>query len=150
MSGTSLREQHTGPVHEPGDPGYHEARALFNAMIDAHPAAIAQCATVDDVRAAVRYAREHDTPTAVRAGGHSVAGMSTVEDGLVIDVRNLKGATVDPAALYGRGDCKNDPDVQCFDRNRSTIAGGISVPPVPFQNRPTFQQTVEVTQHLPR
>src|SRR4051794_40938022 len=98
MSGTSLREQLTGPVHEPGDPGYHEARALFNAMIDAHPAAIAQCATVDDVRAAVRYAREHDTPTAVRAGGHSVAGMSTVEDGLVIDVRNLKGATVDPAA----------------------------------------------------
>jgi len=59
-------------------------------------------------------------------------------------------ATVDPATMYGRGDCKNDPDAQCFDRNRSTIAGAISVPPVPFQNRPTFQQIVEVTQHLPR
>ena len=59
-------------------------------------------------------------------------------------------ATVDPATLYGRGDCKDDPDAQCFDRNRSTIAGAISVPPAPFQNRPTFQQTVEVTQHLPR
>jgi acyl-homoserine lactone acylase PvdQ len=59
-------------------------------------------------------------------------------------------ATVDPVALYGRGDCKDDPDAQCFDRNRSTIAGAISVPPVPFQNRPTFQQTVEVAQHLPR
>src|SRR3954468_7569329 len=98
MSGTSLREQLTGPVHEPGDPGYHEARALFNAMIDAHPAAIAQCATVDNVRAAVRYAREHDTPAAVRSGGHSVAGMSTVDDGLVIDVRELKDAFVDPDA----------------------------------------------------
>src|SRR5262249_44032508 len=54
-------------------------------------------------------------------------------------------ATVDPATLYGRGDCQDDPDAQCFDRNRSTIAGAISVPPVPFQNRPTFQQTVEVT-----
>jgi acyl-homoserine lactone acylase PvdQ len=59
-------------------------------------------------------------------------------------------ATVDPVTLYGRGDCKDDPDAQCFDRNRSTIAGAISVPPAPFQNRPTFQQTVEVTQHLPR
>jgi acyl-homoserine lactone acylase PvdQ len=59
-------------------------------------------------------------------------------------------ATVDPVALYGRGDCQGDPDAQCFDRNRSTIAGAVSVPPVPFQNRPTFQQTVEVTQHLPR
>jgi len=59
-------------------------------------------------------------------------------------------ATVDAAALYGRGDCKDDPDAQCFDRNRSTIAGGISVPPTVFQNRPTFQQTVEVAQHAPR
>jgi acyl-homoserine lactone acylase PvdQ len=59
-------------------------------------------------------------------------------------------ATVDPVGTYGRGDCKDDPDAQCFDRNRSTIAGGISVPPTVFQNRPTFQQTVEVTQHLPR
>jgi hypothetical protein len=59
-------------------------------------------------------------------------------------------AKVDPAALYGRGDCKSDPDAQCFDRNRSTIAGAVSIDPQPFQNRPTFQQTVELTQHLPR
>jgi hypothetical protein len=59
-------------------------------------------------------------------------------------------ATTDPVALYGRGDCKDDPDAQCFDRNRSTIAGAISVPPTVFQNRPTFQQTVEVAQHMPR
>jgi hypothetical protein len=59
-------------------------------------------------------------------------------------------ATVDPATLYGRGDCANDADAQCFDRNRSTIAGAISVPPTVFQNRPTFQQTVEVAQHAPR
>jgi acyl-homoserine lactone acylase PvdQ len=56
----------------------------------------------------------------------------------------------DPTTLYGLGDCASDPDAQCFDRNRSTIAGGISVPPAPFQNRPTFQQTVELAQHLPR
>jgi acyl-homoserine lactone acylase PvdQ len=58
--------------------------------------------------------------------------------------------TTDPATLYGRGDCKSDPDAQCFDRNRSTVAGAVGIDPQPFQNRPTFQQTVEVTQHVPR
>jgi acyl-homoserine lactone acylase PvdQ len=59
-------------------------------------------------------------------------------------------AAADPATLYGHGDCESDADAQCFDRNRSTIAGAVSVPPAPFQNRPTFQQTVELAQHLPR
>jgi hypothetical protein len=57
---------------------------------------------------------------------------------------------VSRADLYGRGDCQDDPDAQCFDRNRSTVAAGIDVPPAPFQNRPTFQQTVELTKALPR
>jgi FAD/FMN-containing dehydrogenase len=105
MSGTvadtalrQLRETLRGPVLTPDESGYDESRELFNAMIDAHPAAIARCQTPADVQAAVRFAREHVVPAAVRGGGHSVAGMSTVEDGLVIDVRDLKGATVDPAA----------------------------------------------------
>src|SRR2546423_11259074 len=105
MSGTlgdtalrDLREHVHGRVLAPGDTGYDDARTLFNAMIDARPAVIAQCADAEDVRTALRFARENDLETAVRAGGHSVAGMSTVEEGLVIDVRNLKGAQVDPAA----------------------------------------------------
>src|SRR3954454_12657759 len=52
--------------------------------------------------------------------------------------------------LYAKGDCSSKPTAACFDQNRSTVAGGISLPPFPFQNRPTFQQTVEVTQKLPR
>ena len=51
--------------------------------------------------------------------------------------------------LYGHGDCAGDPDPQCYDQNRSVITSAISVPPAPFQNRPTFQQTVSVTRNLP-
>jgi hypothetical protein len=53
-------------------------------------------------------------------------------------------------SLYGKGECQGDPQASCFDKNRSTIASGIDVPPAPFQNRPTFQQTVELTRQLPR
>jgi acyl-homoserine lactone acylase PvdQ len=54
------------------------------------------------------------------------------------------------AELYGKGDCQDDPDAECFDRNRSTVAAGIDVPPAPFQNRPTFQQTVALTSSAAR
>jgi len=105
MSGTvsetalrGLREHLDGRVLVPDDEDYDEARTLFNAMIDVRPAAIVGCADVWDVRAAVEFGRSSGMPTAVRAGGHSVAGMSTVEDGLVIDVRALKDIRVDPEA----------------------------------------------------
>ena len=57
--------------------------------------------------------------------------------------------SVKPGTLYGYGDCEDDPDPQCFDQNRSIITSAISVPPAPFQNRPTFQQTVSVRHNLP-
>ena len=52
--------------------------------------------------------------------------------------------------LYGRGDCRDDPQASCFDATRSTIASGIDIDPFPFQNRPTFQQTVELKRSVPR
>ena len=57
---------------------------------------------------------------------------------------------VTPAQLYGTGDCASTPDAHCFDLNRAVIASGVDMPPAPFQNRPTFQQTVELTRRLPR
>jgi FAD/FMN-containing dehydrogenase len=136
MSGTlgdtvlrDLREHVHGRVLVPGDAGYDDARTLFNAMIDARPAAIAQCANADDVRTAVRFARENGIETAVRAGGHSVAGMSTVDDGLVIDVRDLKGAQVDPAARRvrcGAGLTWGEFDAATQQHGLATTGGRVS------------------------
>jgi hypothetical protein len=62
----------------------------------------------------------------------------------------LSALSLTPAQVYGTGECASNPQASCFDMNRFTSASGISVPPFPFQNRPTFQQTVELTQKLPR
>jgi acyl-homoserine lactone acylase PvdQ len=57
---------------------------------------------------------------------------------------------VTPQDLYGQGDCSSDPEPSCYDQNRSTIASAIGEPAAfPFQNRPTFQQTVSLTHGVP-
>jgi len=91
-----FRESLRGQSLCPGDPGYDAARALPNAMIDRRPAVIAKCAGVADVLACVRIAREHELLVAVRGGGHSVAGKSVCDGGLVIDMSDMKGIRVDP------------------------------------------------------
>ena len=75
-----------GNLVQPGDPSYDEARTVYNAMIDKHPALIARCATVADVIAAVNFARDNDLLVAIRGGGHNGPGLGTCDDGLVIDL----------------------------------------------------------------
>src|SRR6266851_7756103 len=78
-----------GDLITPGDPGYDEARAVYNAMIDKYPAAVARCRDVADVIACVRFGREHGAEIAVRGGGHNAAGLGVWDDALVIDLSLL-------------------------------------------------------------
>jgi FAD/FMN-containing dehydrogenase len=86
-----------GRVVERGASDYDEARALYNAMIDKHPAAIAYCVDDADVAAAVRYATERGVRIAIRSGGHNGGGLGSVDDGLVIDLSQMKAIAVDAA-----------------------------------------------------
>ncbi len=91
----------TGELVRPGDEAYDEARSVWNGMIDVRPVAIAHCASTDDVRDAVRVARETGVPLAVRGGGHNVAGFGTIDGGLVVDLSPMNAVTVDAATLSG-------------------------------------------------
>jgi FAD/FMN-containing dehydrogenase len=73
----ALTDGFSGQLLGPAQPGYEEARRVFNAMIDRRPALIARCATSADVTAAVHAAGEHGLAVAVRSGGHSFSGLST-------------------------------------------------------------------------
>lgn len=91
-----LRDGFQGEIIEPGSDSYDETRAIFNGMFDRRPAAIVRPTDTAGVQAAVKLARETGAPFAIRSGGHSVAGFSSVEDGIVLDLRNLSRVTVDP------------------------------------------------------
>ena len=98
----ALQRGLSGDLFLPGDEGWEDARTLFNSMVDRRPGAVARVATTDDIAACVRWAADTQTELAVRAGGHSVAGMSLCDGGLVIDVRSLKEIAVDPQARTAR------------------------------------------------
>ena len=85
-----------GPLFGPDDPGYDEARTIYNAMIDKEPRLIARCHDVADVLAAVRFGRDNGLDTAIRGGGHNGPGLALVDDGLVIDMSEMRGIRVDP------------------------------------------------------
>ncbi len=87
-----------GNLLSDGDDGYDDARTIFNSMIDRRPALIAQCDSVADVQAALAHAQANGLEIAIRSGGHSVAGASSVDGGLVIDMRRMNSVEVDPDA----------------------------------------------------
>ncbi|WP_248844013.1 FAD-binding oxidoreductase [Streptomyces hirsutus] len=97
-----FRSSFQGEVIDRGHPGYDEARAVWNGLIDRRPALIAQCSGTADVVEAVRVARKHRPLVSIRGGGHQVAGSGVCDDGLVIDLSRMKGVHVDPTARTAR------------------------------------------------
>jgi FAD/FMN-containing dehydrogenase len=87
-----------GQLILPADQEYDRARRVeyWNPTTDKHPAMIARCAQADDVARCVDFARQHDLMVAVRAGGHSFLGWGTCDDGLIIDVSQMKDIAIDP------------------------------------------------------
>lgn len=122
---TTLR----GTLIRLGEPGYEEARAVYNAMIDKYPALIARVADVADVIAAVNFAREQGLLLAVRGGGHNGPGLGTCEDGLVIDLSRMKGVFVDAKnrTIRAQGGCTwGDVDHAASAYGLATPSGFIS------------------------
>jgi FAD/FMN-containing dehydrogenase len=90
-----LRDAFGGEIVTPADDGYDEARRLWNAVHDLRPAVVVRPTTANEVATAIRFARDHDLVLAVRSGGHSAAGHSSCDGGLVVDLSRMRGVTVD-------------------------------------------------------
>jgi hypothetical protein len=95
---SSLHRRFKGDLLRPGESGFEDARAIWNAMVARRPGLIARCADVRDIQNAVRAGSETGILTAVRCGGHSLAGFSTCDGGMVIDLSRMRQVGVDPEA----------------------------------------------------
>jgi FAD/FMN-containing dehydrogenase len=124
QSVVTLRTQLRGELVRPGDPHYDEARRVYNGMIDKRPALIARAADVADVVSAVNFGRENGLTVAVRGGGHNGPGLGTCDDGLVIDLSQMRGVRVDPAS----GTVRVGGGCVWGDVDHATHAFGLAVP----------------------
>ena len=93
-----------GPLLQPGDAGYDDARIVWNGMIDRRPALIARCAGVADVIQSVNFARDNHLLVSVRVGGHNITGNAVNDGGIVIDLSQMKGIHVDLAKNTARAE----------------------------------------------
>lgn len=129
MSRSSWLDGIAGEVLEASTEGYDRARRVWNGMNDKHPGVIIRASTVDDVVATVRRAAETGTSLAVRGGGHSLPGFSTVDDGIVLDLGGIRRVEVDPdrrVALVGGGALWGDVDAATAKHGLATTGGLIS------------------------
>jgi FAD/FMN-containing dehydrogenase len=124
-----LRHRLQGQVLLPDEDGYHQARQVWNAMVDRRPGVIARCASPADVAAAIGFARAHDLELGVRGGGHSVLGIAVPEGGLMVDLTPLHAVHVDPARRRARvqgGALLGDLDRAAQASGLATTAGNVS------------------------
>ncbi len=119
-----LKSGFKGKILLPDDDGYESARKIWNAMIDKRPAVIARCADTSDVVRGVNFARDNGLLLAIRGGGHNIAGNAVCDDGLVIDLSQMKAASVDP----GRRLVTIEGGATLADLDAATQAHGLATP----------------------
>lgn len=117
-----LRGALGGELLQPEDPAYEDERRVWNGTVDRWPALIAYCAGPDDVAHAVAFARSRDLPLSVRAGGHSAAGLSVADGGLVVDLSRMTDIRVNP----GRRIARAAAGLTLGDFDRATQAHGLA------------------------
>ncbi len=120
----NLRTSHRGACLTQTDPGYDAARVIWNGAIDVRPTVVVQVTGVADVIRAVEFGRRHGMRTAIRGGGHNVAGNALVDQGLVIDLSRFRNVVVDPARrrAWVSGGCT------LGDVDRETQVHGLAAP----------------------
>ncbi len=119
-----LRRSLRGSVVAPGEPGYDQARRVYNGMIDKRPSAIARCAGVDDVAAAVKLGAGSGALLSIRGGGHNAGGLGVCDDGLVIDLSGMRAVRVDAEA----GTVRVEGGATWGEVDRATHPFGLAVP----------------------
>ena len=120
----SLRSQLRGALCYPGEPGYEEARTIWNAMIDKRPAAVIRAAGADDVVRVVDVARERHLLLAIRGGGHNIAGNAVCDGGLMLDLSPMKSVRIDPSSRTARV----EPGVTLAEFDKEAQAHGLATP----------------------
>jgi hypothetical protein len=121
---TTLSARIDGDIVHCRSPEYQQVRRIWNAMIDRYPALVVRCRTDGDVIAALEFAREHSIGLTVRGGGHSVAGHSMIDGGLVIDLSRMREVIVDPDA----GTVRVGGGCLLADMDRATQIHGLATP----------------------
>lgn len=119
----------SGSLLFPNEDGYDAARAVWNGMIDKHPAMIARCANTEDVIKAIQFARQHNLLVSVKGGGHNVAGNAVCEGGLMIDMSGMKGIQIDASAQTVRAEAGllwSELDLETQKLGLATTGGTVS------------------------
>jgi len=120
----SLKSSLRGSLIEPNDDGYDKSRTIWNAMIDRRPALVVRCSGVSDIQRAVLFASEHGLLTAIKGGGHNIAGNAVCDGGLLIDLSGMRSVRIDPKSKIAHV----EPGATLGDFDHEAQAFGLSTP----------------------
>jgi FAD/FMN-containing dehydrogenase len=124
-----LKTRVRGTLLLPGQPGYDDARSVWNGMIDRRPAAILRCLGVADVVAGVNFVRERGVPLSIKGGGHNISGLAVCDGGLMLDMSLMRGVWVDPErkVAHAQAGCLlGDLDRETQARGLAAVLGFVS------------------------